>query len=79
MKDDLLPLDKLLIGRNAIVRILRTEGPERRRFLDLGLAQGTSVKALHKSPSGDPTAYSIMGAVIALRNEDASKILVESL
>ena len=28
-------------------------------------------------PSGDPTAYFIRGAVIALRSEDAGKILVE--
>jgi len=35
------------------------------------------VEALQKSPSGDPTAYFIRGAVIALRSEDAGKILVE--
>ncbi|NMA34490.1 MAG: ferrous iron transport protein A, partial [Clostridiaceae bacterium] len=34
---------------------------------------------LIKSPSGDPTAYEIRGAVIALRSEEASKILVEML
>lgn len=79
MEENLLPLDKLLIGKSAIVRILKAEGPERRRFLDLGLAQGTAVEALHKSPSGDPVAYSILGAVIALRNEDAKKVLVQNL
>ncbi len=46
-------------------------------MLDLGLVNGTPVEALQKSPSGDPTAYFIRGAVIALRSEDAGKILVE--
>jgi len=49
----------------------------RRRMLDLGLICGTNVEALQKSPSGDPIAYAIRGAVIALRSEEASKILVE--
>ena len=35
------------------------------------------VEALHKSPGGDPIAYFIRGAVIALRDEDARKVLVE--
>ncbi|MFY9541538.1 MAG: FeoA family protein, partial [Dethiobacteria bacterium] len=32
--------------------------------------------ALLKSPAGDPTAYLIRGAVIALRAQDASQILI---
>ncbi|HZK28267.1 MAG TPA: FeoA family protein, partial [Thermoclostridium sp.] len=45
--------------------------------LDLGLVSNTAIEALQKSPSGDPTAYQIRGAVIALRKEDAFNILVE--
>jgi len=48
-------------------------------MLDLGLVIDTVVEALRKSPSGDPTAYEIRGAVIALRSEEASQILVELL
>jgi ferrous iron transport protein A len=46
-------------------------------MLDLGLICGTRVEALQKSPSGDPTAYEIRGAVIALRSEEAAQILIE--
>ena len=46
-------------------------------MLDLGLVEGTNVEALHKSPSGDPVAYFIRGAVIALRGEDAKKVRIE--
>lgn len=32
-----------------------------------------------KSPAGDPVAYLIRGAVIAIRSEDSSQIVVEGL
>lgn len=75
----LIPLNHLSLGETCKVNLLIAEGIIRRRFLDLGLINGTEVKALAKSPSGDPVAYLIRGAVIALRSEDASKILVETI
>ncbi|GAE87130.1 ferrous iron transport protein A [Acetivibrio straminisolvens JCM 21531] len=59
------------------MKFLTLDGSIRRRMLDLGLVSDTIVEALQKSPSGDPTAYHIRGAVIALRSEEASKIMVE--
>ncbi|HEY8349585.1 MAG TPA: FeoA family protein [Clostridia bacterium] len=79
MSENLVPLHMIPCGRKAKVRKLVSTGNERRRMLDLGLITGTSVESLIKSPSGDPTAYEIRGAVIALRSEEASKILVEML
>ena len=70
------PLNQLPIGQEAVVEELITHTSERRRMLDLGLVKGTRVKALQKSPSGDPVAYFIRWAVIALRTEDAQKIIV---
>ncbi len=75
--DQYIPLNSLSIGETGIVQKLLSTGTQRRRMLDLGLVSGTPVEALQKSPSGDPTAYFIRGAVIALRSEDAGKILVE--
>lgn len=49
-------------------------GLERRRFMDLGILSGTIVKAEMVSPSGDPTAYRIRGALIGLRKEQAALI-----
>ena len=51
----------------------------RRRLLDIGLVEGTDVSCLQKSPAGDPVAYLIRGAVIAIRSEDSSQIVVEGL
>jgi ferrous iron transport protein A len=47
-------------------------------MLDLGLIQGTEIEPLYKSPSGNPIAYQIRGAVIALRSDVSDKILVSA-
>ena len=49
----------------------------RRRLLDMGLVEGTKVMCVLKSPSGDPVAYNIRGAVVPLRNADSEKILLK--
>lgn len=75
----LMPLSFLPTGRKARVKTLMSNGISRRRMLDLGLISDTVIEALQKSPSGDPVAYLIRGAVIALRSEEASKIIVEAV
>jgi len=52
-------------------------GAERRRLLDLGVLRGATVQAEYRSPSGDPTAYRIRDALIALRKEQAKYIFIE--
>lgn len=75
----IIPLSKLPLGRKARVRELKTDGQNRRRLLDLGLINDTVVEALQRSPSGEPVAYAVRGAVIALRSDESSKIIVEAL
>lgn len=69
-------LDKLSEGQKARVEELRLNGSIRRRMQDIGLIEGTPVECLQKSPSGDPAAYLIRGAVIALRREDSGRVIV---
>jgi DtxR family Mn-dependent transcriptional regulator len=58
-----------------VIKIARScRGNERRRFLDLGILPGTMITAEFTSPSGDPTAYRIREALIALRREQAEYI-----
>jgi ferrous iron transport protein A len=45
-------------------------------MLDLGIINGTEIEPLYKSPAGNPVAYLIRGAVIALRNDVSDGILV---
>lgn len=76
MCDSKLPLCKLQEGSFATVVKIGATGNMRKRLMDIGLIEGTKVRCLHKSPSGNPIAYLIRGAVIAIRNEDSDKILV---
>lgn len=77
--ENLTTLNNVPIGCFAKITGLLADGSSRRRMLDLGIIEDTKVESLRKSPSGDPIAYQIRGAVIALRSEEASKILVELL
>ncbi|CAK7052376.1 ferrous iron transport protein A [Tissierella carlieri] len=79
MNNIYIPLSSLSIGEKCKVKELISDGLTRRRMLDLGLICNTVVESLHQSPSGDPVAYLIRGAVIALRSEAASMILVEKI
>ena len=74
--DKIISLYDLPIGRSTTVNSIQAEGITRRRMLDLGLVPGTRVEALRVSPAGDPRAYRIRGAVIALRKEEAHQILI---
>ncbi len=60
----------------AYINQLTVTGDLRRRLLDLGFTPGNSVTPLFRSPLGDPTAYAVMGSIIALRQEDAESIQV---
>ena len=70
------PLSRLSVGKSGRISRLPANAEKRRRLLDLGLIVGTQVTVLQKSPFGDPTAYEIRGAVIALRGKDAENVLV---
>ena len=64
---------------SAVVTGLSSHGGMRRRLLDIGLIPGTRVECVGKSPLGDPAAYLIRGAVIALRSEDAENIQIRQV
>lgn len=64
-------------GESGVVQGLMCKSSIRRRLQDLGLVEGTKVLCLQQSPLGDPTAFFIRGAVIALRSEDSSNILIQ--
>ncbi|MBQ9156328.1 MAG: ferrous iron transport protein A [Eubacterium sp.] len=64
-------------GQTAIVTDLQAAGSMRRRLMDLGLTPGTRVECLGRSPFGDPAAFLIRGAVIALRKKDCRDVLIQ--
>jgi len=68
-------------GRKArVVRISPVcQGLQRRRLMDLGIVPGTVVEAQMAAMGGDPVAYLVRGALIALRREQAELIQVDPL
>lgn len=77
MKDYLSePLSELAVGAVGRIAAINVNGITRRRLLDLGFVPGTKIEALRRSPAGDPTAYYIRGATIALRKDEANNILI---
>lgn len=71
-------LTDLRRGQTGVITELVSASDMRRRLQDIGMIEGTLVECLGKSPLGDPTAYLIRGAVIALRNEESGMVIVQS-
>ena len=69
-------LNSLNEGESAFVLKLNTKGAMRRRLMDIGLTEGAYVTCLKAAPSGDPCAYLIRDAVIAIRAHDASEVIL---
>ncbi len=72
--EDARSLWQLAPGHQAWVGELSAQGELRRRLRDLGFVPGAQVECLGRSPLGDPAAYRVRGAVVALRRRDAQRI-----
>lgn len=79
MNKKLITLNILPIGNIGKIKDIMLHGIPKRRMLDLGMITDTYIKSIMKSPAGDPIAYQIRGTLIALRNEEASQIIVEAI
>ena len=73
----MITLNNLKAGEGCIIKEVSSSCNLFRRFTDIGLIENTYVKCVGESPAGDPKAYLIRGAVIAIRSEDCSEILAE--
>lgn len=78
-EEDILRLNILKENENAKIIGISKEirGESRRRLLDLGFVKGANVSIDLLNPLGEPKAYLIKGTSIALRNNQASKILIK--
>ena len=69
-------LNQLKKGESARVIGISGNTSTVRRLTDMGLTENASVECVGKSPFGDPSAYLISGAVVAIRSADAAEISV---
>ncbi len=74
--EEVTTLDRLPVGHRAAVAGLSAPEDQQRRLLELGFVPGGEILAVQESPWGDPVAYAVCGAVIALRRADARRIAV---
>lgn len=69
-----MTLDKLPIGKSAIITAVGGEGPLRCRLLDMGIIPHTKVMIRKTAPMGDPIELHLRGYELTIRLEDAQKI-----
>ena len=71
-------LSSIATGESARITCIRAKEPLHSRLADLGFIPGAKISCLFSAPSGDPRAYQICGAIIALRNHDSAAVWVKS-
>ena len=71
-----MTLDKLPIGKPAVILTVGGEGNLRCHLLDMGLIPHTKVTVRKVAPLGDPIEIFLRGYTMTLRKDDASKIEV---
>ncbi|MGN0703329.1 MAG: FeoA family protein [Lentihominibacter sp.] len=76
MHSDSIPLPSASPGRDYIIDHIDTEQTSPDNFRGYGIFPGSRIRLLFSSPFSNPSAYEIMGTVIALRHEDSSNIFV---
>ena len=70
-------INELAIEETGVISKITGEETIKRRLLDLGLIEGTRIKPVLVSPSGDPRAFELRGGLIAIRREDGMNIEIK--
>lgn len=77
MKEIITTLNKTPIGSNCLICDIDSSLPIKGRLKELGFSKGSVIDKLQVGSFGSPIACRVCGAVIAIRAEDADKILVK--
>ena len=66
-------------GQTVMVRKIVSDDTQfRQRLQSMGVVKGTEILVCHTAPLGDPRIYMVKGYKLALRNNEARRILVMS-
>ena len=74
-----MTLDKLEVGKDAVIESVGGNGALRRQFLDMGLTPGTEVTMMKKAPMGDPIELRLRSYELTLRLADAAQIEISGI
>ncbi len=72
-----MTLDKLAVGKSAVITAVNGETALRCHLLDMGLIPKTRVTLLKTAPMGDPIQLTLRGYELSIRKEDAANIEIE--
>lgn len=72
-----MTLSDMKPGDRATVISVAAGTEMRRRLLDIGFSEKETVECVGISPLGDPLAYRILGAVVAIRRRDGQAVSVQ--
>lgn len=70
-------LKELKVGESGKIVKVGAVGDVKRRFMDMGITRGVTVKVIKIAPLGDPIEIEVRGYNLSVRKDDASKIDIE--
>ena len=76
-KERITTLDKVRTGERGVIVDLPADGAVTGRLTGMGFCEGAEIECALAAPLGDPRAYLIRGALIAVRQNDAREIKIK--
>lgn len=64
------------IGSTVKVVKVHSEGPVRRRIMDMGITKDCKIELVRTAPLGDPIEVTLRGYMLSIRKADAAMIEV---
>ena len=74
-----MTLDELKQGKKGIIEGLEISGMTLQRLISLGFTPGAELSVVRKAPLLDPFDISICGSLVAVRKDEAKKIIVKEV
>ena len=74
-----MTLAELITGQSASIESVNTTAPGMVRLMVLGLVEGTDVKLENTAIGGDPMEFSVYGASISVRREQAGHFRINTI
>ena len=72
-------LSDLALEERGMVVGVKGRGPIKRRLMDMGLVPGSVVETIQVAPLGDPIEIKLKGYRLALRKDEAARVVVRPL
>ncbi|NLO98646.1 MAG: ferrous iron transport protein A [Peptococcaceae bacterium] len=79
MEKNILTLDQIPVNAHGVIMGMNTDNIFKKKLTNMGLVEGTEFKVNGRAPLGDPIEISLRGYKLAIRKNDAKKIMVKKI